>query len=348
DVERSDLAFFRHKYRLLLGERMLDGNGTGKDIELGKEILEAEKYNIVEKIDLIKDDMDCLFVVSAIGGGIGGAVYILLDELRKSYTEPVYYAGILPSEEDFPKVVTNFSRNFKKIVKSCDAIFPVDIDSFKGEARLRSAYNVIDERVFRYLSNLFAVGEHEGIETGGSALATSDVLNTLAGVTSVGLGTYESYTEGKEVAGPELIVSLTEDAIKNLSLPVDIKDSRKVLVAVFASGRERGFVGSIPARLLIEKKLETAEVRGGDIFMRTKKEPEVMLVLSGVRRSERLKYLYHLGKMFERRNIYSDSVPKIFSRLENLNSKISEVVKEFKLLYKDTKKIAEQSRNKRE
>ena len=69
DTERSDLVYFPYKYKSLLGEKFVDGNGTGKDLELGRKIMEAETYNIVDRMDQIKDgDMDSIFVFSGMGG----------------------------------------------------------------------------------------------------------------------------------------------------------------------------------------------------------------------------------------------------------------------------------------
>ena len=151
DTERSDLVYFPYKYKSLLGEKFVDGNGTGKDCELGRQIMDAEKYNIVDRMDQIKDEnMDSIFVFSAMGGGTGGAVDILIEELRKSYTEPVYYAGVMPSKEDYDNVLVNFSKNFKRLGASAHAMLPIDTDLLTGERRVRGMYNVVNKKIFSF------------------------------------------------------------------------------------------------------------------------------------------------------------------------------------------------------
>jgi cell division GTPase FtsZ len=352
DTEKSDLLFFPYRYKLLLGESLLDGNGTGGNVSFGREVMEAEKYRIVDRIDSIKDSMDCIFVISAMGGGTGGAADILLEELKKSYMEPVYYAGVLPSVEDPGGVMENFSRNFKRIASKCDGFFPLDSDHLRGRMRLRSWYSHINGKISRYLFNLFKVGEYRTREElGKNVLGATDVINTLKGISSIGMAVHEVREGGFGLFGrprdegkPELVVSLTERAVRDTLVPVEIKESQKALTVVFGPRRYLDFIGSIPARLWIEENIGGVEVRGGDIPSLDKKNLEVLVLLSSIRKNERLRYLYQLGKMQENRDLYIEKVTNLYNKLKVLESKFGEIEKDFREIYEDLKKVSEETR----
>jgi len=357
DSERSDLVYFPYKYKILLGEKFVDGNGTGKDLDLGRKIMDAEKYNIVDRMDQVKDtDMDSIFVFSGMGGGTGGAVDILIEELRKSYTEPVYYTGIMPSVEDYDNVLINFSENFKRLGASAHAIFPIDTDLLRGDRRLRGMYNLINKQIFSYFFNLFQIGDYRSREElGKNVLGTTDVINTLAGVSTIGVGSYgldeDEFRLSKHqenVDKPELVVSLTKKAVEETLLHFDIKGANRAMAVVYGPKRYLDFLGSIPARLWVEKNIGGVEVRGGDIPSPGKKNFEVMVLLSGIKKSERLRYLYQLGKIQKDKGAYSEKISQVFDRLKMLNSKIDAAGDDSKSIYDDLKGIMDEGANDKE
>ncbi len=352
DTERSDLVYFPHKFKTMLGEKFVDGNGTGKDLEMGRTIMDLEKYNVVDRIDAIRDGMDCIFVFSAMGGGTGGAVDILMEEFRKSYTEPVYYSGTLPSTEDPNSVLINFSENFKRLGASCHAMFPIDIDRQREDRRLRGMYNSINKKIFSYFFNLFNVGEYRTREDlGKNVLNTTDILNTLEGVSTIGTrahGIDESelrlFDSGdSDIDKPELVVSLTKRAVRNTLMPLDLKDTKKAMVVVYGPKKHLDFLGSIPSRLWVEENIGGVEVRGGDIPSAEKKGLEVMILLSGIKKSERLRYMYQLGKMQKNRGMYSEKISRVFDRMKSLNSKIVSAEEDSKAVYDDLKGILDEA-----
>jgi cell division GTPase FtsZ len=349
DTEKSDLLFFPYRYKILLGEKILDGNGTGGDIDIGREVLELEKYNIIDRIDSIKDSMDCIFVISAMGGGTGGAVDILIDELKKSYMEPIYYAGVLPSVEDPSEILANFSDNLKRIAPMSHGFLPIDNDHIKGKMRLRGWYNHINSKISRYLLDLFKVGDYRSRdELGENVLGTTDVINTFKGISSIGIGLHEVKDEGfgffrhtSSEDKPEIVIALTEKAVSNTLISVDISETRKALVVVYGPRKYLDFLGSIPARLWVEKNIGGVEVRGGDIPWSEKKDLEVMVLLSAIKKNDRLKYLYQLGKIQKNRDEYIDKITKLYDKLKNMESKFIEIEEDFKEIYEDLKKIEE-------
>ncbi len=332
DTERSELDFSQG-YKIIIGEKLLDGNGTGKDLKIGKEIMEGEKLSITEKIDRVKGDIDCFMVISGMGGGTGGAVAPLLEEMKRSYMEPVYYMGILPSEEDLMEVRENYSKVFKELLKHADAQFFIDNDNLKKGRRLRGRYTTINKQIFNCFNSLFEVGEvRSRDEVGTEAVSTGDTTNTLTGVSTIGVGEYELNDSRKglfgskksEIDKPELIISLTEDASKNLFMDFDFKDAQKALVVVSGPKKHLDFLGSIPARLWVEKRIE-GEIRGGDMPSKDKKSLQVMLVFSGIKKSGRIRDLYKRYKNSEEKDVITppDESSDIHDKLESLSSKVS-------------------------
>lgn len=346
DTDKAELFYHKHKYKLLLGKELLDGNGTAMNLSLGRRAVEGEGHGIVERLDTVKKEADCFFVISGLGGGTGGAVVALLEELKKNYPEPVYYAAVLPSEEEHPRVVSNFAAVFREAALTCDAVFPIDNNSLAGRLPLRGAYSRINEVVYTRFSTLFEIGEYRYGPTGGSILSTRDVINTLSGVSTIGAAFSGASLEevlnrkGGGIDKPALVVSLTKEAMDNFLVPVEAEETGKALVAVVGPKKYLDFIGSIPARLWVEDKIRGLEVRGGDLILYSRNNLEVMVLLSGIKKSDRIKRLYQLGKAAMDREAFTGELFKTLGELESLNKKIREIEEEFSALYDHVKDLA--------
>jgi len=332
DTEKSELDF-ADGYKIIIGEKLLKGNGTGKNLAIGKEIMDGEKINIIEKMDRIKTSPDCFLVISGMGGGTGGAVAPLLEEMKKSYIEPVYYAGILPSEEDLLEVRENYSDVFKTLLKHSTAQFFIDNDALKTGGGLRGRYDTINKQIFRYFNSLFEVGEVKSRDdVGTEAVSTGDTITTLAGVSTIGIGEHVLDNKGlslfkskkKEIDKPELIVSLAVEASKNMFTGFDLKDAQKALVVVSGPKKYLDFLGSIPARLWVEKRID-GEIRGGDMPSTDKKNLQVMLVFSSIKKSERIRELYRQSKKSGKEMESYDKTPDLYEKLEDIGSTVSDL-----------------------
>jgi cell division GTPase FtsZ len=350
DTDSLTLAALPHRHRLLLGERFLDGNGANFDLELGRQILDEEKYNIVELIDRVKDGFDCLLVVSAFGGGTGGGVDVLIEELKRSYMEPVYYLGVLPGEQDVERALVNFSESFKPIVAKSDAVFPVDNEALSEGLRVQGQLNAINEKIFRYFNNLFEVGEYRvPEELGSNVLGATDVINTLSGVSSIGVAGKEVRSSGffgggeEAIDKPELVVHLTKRASQATLVNFDLSAAKRALVVVSGPRRYLDFLGSIPARLWIEKQL-SGEVRGGDLPANDKRSLEVTVLYSGIRRSDRIRYLYQLGRMLARRGEVGERFSRVYEKFKLLRRRIADFEALSDEIYEEMREIAERGR----
>lgn len=332
DTDKNELH--NHKHKQLLGEALLDGNGCGKNLELGIKAVEGETSTIVERLEAFNGVGDCFLVVAGLGGGTGGAAGVLLRELRRSFTEPVYCAGVLPSEEDHLSALSNCAKSFKAVLSSCDALFPIDNDSLKDKRVLRGAYASINEKVYKSFSTLFEIGEYgSGQEEKGSTLGTRDLINTLSGLSTLGLAASDPRTtalidsQGKGLDKAEVVVSLTKEALQSFLLPVDLEDSQKALVVVVGPKKHLDFLGSIPARLWVEKNVRGAEVRGGDLLLQSRSELEVMLLVSGIKKSSRIRQLYQAGKTELDKEAFKGRVASTYEKQNPLGTGLSPWIK---------------------
>jgi cell division GTPase FtsZ len=337
DTDISDLSHLKFRYRIPAGEGIIGGEGTQLDLDLGMEVLQAERFSLVEKITRVKGDVDCFFVFSALGGGTGGAVGILLEELKRNFIEPVYYVGILPSLEDLSIVTLNAAKGLKEAVRHCDAFFPIDMDRVKSSTRLKGNYNSLNNQIFRYFERVFQIGEFGGRgDIGENAVDFSDFEKTVKGLSVVGLKGQDLVKE-PNADKPEAVIALTQVAVRETTLQVDLKDVQRALVVVLGDRDYIDFLGSIPARLWVEKSIGGKEVRGGDMPLSRKAGVEVLVVFSGIKRSEEMATLYKKVEVLGKGQLMDESISEVIDRLGAMRMKLVDLEKELGDTYQKLK-----------
>lgn len=342
DTDKADLSYLKYKYRILSGEGIIGGEGTGYDIGLGMEVMEADKYGIVDKITQLKGDVDCFFVVSALGGGTGGAVGPLIEELSKNVIEPIYYVGLLPSREDLPLATTNASKGLREAVKHCNAFFPIDLDRLKTTTRLKGNYEAVDKNIFRYLHPLFHIGDFRGKgDIGENTVDFSDLNKTLKGLTVIGLYR-QNLSDELNSNKPDAVISLTQKAVEATTLSISLEDVQKALVAVLGDRKHIDFLGSIPARLWVEKNIGSKEVRGGDMPLNREGAVEVLVLLSDIKKSSEIASLYQKSSAPSVKAGTSKEILDVAEKIDNLKNKLAEVENGLDNEYKRLKDLAEE------
>jgi cell division GTPase FtsZ len=339
DTDIADLSYLKYRYRIPAGEGLLGGEGTQMDLDLGREVLQAEKYSIIEKITGVKEDVDCFFVFSSLGGGTGGACSILLEELKKNFIEPVYYVGLLPSKEDLPTITLNAAKGLKEILTNCDAFFPVDMDKIKYSTKLKGNFQSLNRQIFRYFEALFQIGEFKGRgDIGENTVDFSDFEKTLKGLSALGLEGHDLEGEPKGDK-PEAVIALTQRAKKELTIKVDNSDVKKALVVVLGDRKHIDFLGSIPARLWVEKNIGGKEVRGGDIPLNKKGRVEVLVVFSDIKRSKDISELYEKVDVLGKSQVAIENLSEVVEHIGSMKAKLSGLEKEMEETYQKLKNI---------
>jgi cell division GTPase FtsZ len=337
DTDISDLAYLKYRYRIPAGEGIVSGEGTLKNLDLGMEVMHAEKYSIIDKISSLKGVADCFFLISSLGGGTGGASGILLEELKKNFIEPVYYIGLLPSKEDLPTITLNAARSLKEAFTRCDAFFPIDMDRLKTSTRLIGNFHSLNNQIFRYFQALFEVGEFKGrADIGENTVDFSDIEKTMKGLSSAGLRA-QNLEEEPRSDKPEAVISLTQKATRAMTLPVAKADVQKALVVVLGDRKHINFLGSIPARLWVEKNIGGKEVRGGDYPLHKKGQVEVLVIYSDIKRSEEINSLYQRVEVLGNNRDMVENLSEIVGKLGSMKAKLADLEKEVDEAYQSLK-----------
>jgi len=220
------------------------------------------------------------------------------------------------------------------VVSKSDAVFPVDNDSLRENLGLRGQLNAINEIIFRAFDGVFRIGEYRAPEElGSNVLTASDVTNTLGGISTVGVGQKGTEEGDEKLDKPDMVVGLTEKAVNNLLVPVGFKSSQRALIVVSGPKNYLDFLGSIPARLWVEKNISGVEVRGGDLPGEDR-NIKVTALLSGLRKSEKIKQLYREGEALQggegQSNQLHQKVKKLQNRVEELRNLTSDIARELK------------------
>jgi len=341
DTDLADLGFLKHKYRISAAEGVLGGESAMKDLEIGVEALQADRYHIIEKITDVKGEVDCFFLISALGGGTGGAAGVILEELKKSFIEPIYYVGLLPSTEDLPTVTVNAVKGLRESIRHCDAFFPVNMDTLKTTTRLKGNLSSLNRQIFRYFNRIFQIGEVKGKgDVGENAVDFQDFVQSLKGLSVVGLKV-RNFKEDPNMDKPEAVLALTQQAVKKTTLSVDPAHVNRALVVVLGDKGEMDFLGSIPARLWTERYIHGKAVRGGDIPLSKSGDVEVLVIFSEVKKSEEIAALYQKVSVLGKSTALVGNISEIMENIVSIKGKISELEGDVDATYNKLKKSIE-------
>lgn len=325
DTDLSSLGYLKHRYRIPAGEGVLGGEGTQRDLELGLEVIGADRFSIVEKISRVKGDVDCFFIISALGGGTGGAAGPILEEMRKNFIEPLYHIAVLPSKEDLPTVQANASKALEALVPHCNAYFPVHMDSFKTSTRVKGNLKSINNRIYRYFTRVFSIGEFKGKgDIGENVVDFSDFVKTLKGLSTVGLEKV-NLKEDPTADKPEAVIDLTRRAVNLTTIPIELKDVSRSLVTILGDRNVIDFLGSIPARLWVEKHIGKKEVRGGDMPLNERGVVESLVILSDIRKSREINILFQRSQTLSKKDAQLMNLQELVESLESLRAQSMEM-----------------------
>jgi hypothetical protein len=112
---------------------------------------------------------------------------------------------------------------------------------------------------------------------------------------------------------------------------------QRALVVVLGDRDYIDFLGSIPARLWVEKGIGGKEVRGGDMPLSRKAGVEVLVVFSGIKRSEEMATLYKKVEVLGKGQLMDESISEVIDRLGAMRMKLSDLEKEMGDTYQKLK-----------
>ncbi|MFC7166090.1 tubulin/FtsZ family protein [Halospeciosus flavus] len=299
--------------RHLVGQSRVGGHGVGGDNELAAEIAQDERSELVRAIDVPATNVDAFLVVAGLGGGTGsGMSPVLVNELQRIHTEPIYGLGILPSEDEGGLYSLNAARSLRTLRREADNVVLIDNDAWRSSGEsLGDAYESINREIARRLAVLFSAGELSQSDTvGESVLDASEIINTLrgGGVSALGYGSGKIDTDDSsgrlsgllgsstpsvdETTAVNLTMSTIRKAVRSqLSVPCDVASTGRALVLVSGPPAWLSRKGIERGRQWVEETTQCLEVRGGDYPLPESDHVAAVVLLSDVKESERLDQL---------------------------------------------------------
>ena len=325
DTAKGDLeglARVPDSNRLLVGESIGGGQGTGADPAAGRAAVEDDLEEIQSAIDRVATGkIDALLVLAGLGGGTGGGgAPLIAERLGEIHAEPVYGLGILPSTDEGGIYSRNAARALQRFVEHTDNVLLFDSEAF--ESRVESVAE-IETTIAARFGTLFSAGEADAEDgtVAESVVDSSEVVNTLGdrGLSSVGYATEEVETKGGGLLSrllgskdtePEFvsagnatnrITSLARQAtLRKLTLPCEIESASRALVIVAGPPEHLDRKGLEEARRWIEEKTNCQTVRTGDYPRPDSDRVAVLVLLSGITAVPRIEEIQTMAAEFER------------------------------------------------
>ncbi|MFB6106889.1 MAG: tubulin/FtsZ family protein [Halobacteriaceae archaeon] len=306
--------------RVLIGQSRVKGHGVGADNELGAEIAEEDRDEIMGAVDNIPvHEVDAFLIIAGLGGGTGsGGAPVLAKHLKRIYTEPVYGLGVLPGADEGGIYTLNAARSFQTFVREVDNLLVFDNDAWRqsGES-MEGGYAEINQEIVTRFGILFGAGEVEpGTEVGESVVDSSEIINTLSGggVTTVGYaaenvesdtssGGFLSKLRGGDRREPEDAAATTnritslvrKAALGRLTLPCEIEGAERALLVTAGPPAFLNRKGIERGRKWLEEQTGSMEVRGGDYPVPQSQKVASVVMLSGVTNVPRIKELQQVA-----------------------------------------------------
>ncbi|MFQ6121773.1 MAG: tubulin/FtsZ family protein [Dehalococcoidales bacterium] len=262
NTDAADLSGLTHikrgyQHRILIGGRKTGGHGVGKINELGAEIAREDADKVVDAIRTTKRffESDAFLLIAGAAGGTGsGSIAIMTQHIKERYADkPVYNLIILPFEHEETtedRTIYNTATCLKSSYSVADAIFLVDNQRFvRKDSSIRNNLAKINEMIVDPFYNLLCAGEEKKAKYIASrVLDAGDIIQTLVGWTVIGYGKSglplirfpRERTRDFRKKGSETLkgIQAMDEAISELSLKCNPRDSKRALYLLSAPGQE--------------------------------------------------------------------------------------------------------------
>jgi len=290
-----------YKHRISIGYQRTSGHGVGKINELGAEIARQDSDKIITALKTCErfPQTDAFLLIAGASGGTGsGSIAVLTQCLKERYIgKPVYNAIVLPFQQEETteaRTIYNTAVCLKSAYLVADAIFLIDNQRYinKNTAMLDNL-KTVNARIVEPFYNLLCAGEERIPKyIGSKTMDAGDIIQTLVGWTVLGEG--KTLIRGKmafpfgkdssfraKMAETGSKAHAMEEAIGELSLACNPKDSRRALYLVSAPHEEMSMdlikeIGDHLATMA-----PNALIRSGD-YPRPKGSVAVTLILSEI------------------------------------------------------------------
>ncbi len=324
------LDYVPNENRVLIGQSVVKGHGTGTEPELGEKCTEEDIEEIQSAIDrMVSSEIDAFLIIAGLGGGTGsGGAPVLANHLQRLYVEPIYGLGVLPSRDEGGIYNRNAARSFQNFAENVDNLLTFDNDAFKtGGESLGEGYAEINDEIITRFGALFSAGEVEamGDNVAESVVDASEIINTLGehGISSIGYASEpvqvqreskglldrlrggSDHQNGFASSGDSTnqITSLVRKAtLGKLTLQCDVGSTQRALLLVSGPPQALNRKGIDKARKWLEDQTGCMEVRAGDYPLPNEDKVAAIVVLSGVTDIPRVKEMQRMAIEAEERS----------------------------------------------
>ncbi len=262
NTDAADLSGLTHiksdyRHRILIGSRKTGGHGVGKINELGAEIAREDADKVIDALRTTKRFFETdafLFIAGAAGGTGSGAIGVITQHIKERYIDkPVYNLIVLPFEHEEStedRTVYNSATCLKSTYSVADAVFLVDNQRFvRKDSSIKQNLAKINEMIADPFYNLLCAGEEKKSKYIASrVLDAGDIIQTITGWSVIGFGKSElplirfprERSRDFRKKGNETLkgIQAMDEAISELSLKCNPKDSKRALYLISAPSKE--------------------------------------------------------------------------------------------------------------
>ena len=246
-----------YQHRILIGNRKTGGHGVGKVNEAGAEIARQDADKVLDAIRTAERfyEADAFLLAAGAAGGTGsGSMPVLVQAIKERYGDkPVYALSILPFEHEETteaRTAFNSATHLKATYSVADAVFLVDNQRYvKKDSSLVNNMSAINTLIVEPFYDLLCAGEETKRKNIGTRLLDAgDIIQTVGGWTVLGYGRselssirlplYRTRNFRKKSTETHKGLQAMDEAVSNLSLGCDPKDSGSALYLVSAPAVE--------------------------------------------------------------------------------------------------------------
>ena len=280
-----------------------------KSNEAGARVMRQESDRVMTAMRLGGFfEADAFLLIAGAAGSLGsGGVPIIARQLKERYADkPIYALIVLPfdAESADPQCIQNTATCLKSIDRMADAVILVDNEELRTGGNItpiEDMDSVNKEIVFPFYDLLCAGEIAVAGSIGAKALDTGDIVQALAGWTTIGIGKTESsearflwkkMRDFKE-KGSEMLrtVEAMNLALSHLSVNCKLEDAGKAMYLLSIPVKEANIDMSKSLGNRLRELAPNAEIRSGN-FYGVKGFAQVTVVISELIYVDRIKSYY--------------------------------------------------------
>lgn len=246
-----------YRHRILIGNRKTNSHGVGKINELGAQIAKQDGDKVIDHIrstERFYESDAFLLIASAAGGTGSGAMPIIAKMIKERFIDkPIYALIALPFEHEEKadiRTIYNSATCLKATYLVADAVFLVDNQRYiEKDSSLINNFAAINKLIVEPFYDLLCAGEEtKAKRIGAKLLDAGDIIKTLKGWTVLGYGISKlpvirlpflrRHNYRKKSTKTIKGIQTMDQAISNLSLKCDPKDSASALYLLSAPAEE--------------------------------------------------------------------------------------------------------------